>query len=131
MIRAYQKKGITVVAINSNDFNAHPDDSPKHMQSVAKQFGFTFPFLIDESQDVAKAYRASCTPDFFLFDADKSLVYRGQFDQARPGNNITVTGSDLSAAIESLVSGKPVAIEQKSSMGCNIKWKPDNAPDYF
>lgn len=130
-IRAYQELGITVVAINSNDFNAHPDDNPEKMALDSTTYGYTFPYLVDEQQQVAKAYGAACTPDFFLFDAEQKLVYRGQFDSARPGNNEPVTGADLSSAIERLVAGKPVSLEQRPSMGCNIKWKPGNEPDYF
>lgn len=130
-IQEYQGQGITVVAINSNDFNLYPDDSPVNMALDSKTHGYTFPYLVDEQQQVAKVYGAACTPDFFLFDAEQKLVYRGQFDSARPGNNEPVTGADLSAAIAQLVTGKPVSLEQRPSMGCNIKWKPGNEPDYF
>jgi peroxiredoxin len=130
-IREYQERGITVVAINSNDFAAYPDDSPQNMEVVAQKHGYTFPFLVDEQQQVAKSYGAACTPDFFLFDANRKLVYRGQFDNARPGNSEPVTGADLSAAIEQLLAGKPVSPDQRPSMGCNIKWKPGNEPEYF
>lgn len=130
-IREYQEQGITVVAINSNDFNAYPDDSPQNMALDSKNHGYTFPYLVDEQQQVAKFYGAACTPDFFLFDAEKKLVYRGQFDSARPGNKEPINGSDLSSAIERLVAEKQVSLEQRPSMGCNIKWKPGNEPDFF
>ena len=130
-IQDYQAQGITVVAINSNDFLAYPDDNPVNMAIDAKNHGYSFPYLVDEQQEVAKMYGAACTPDFFLFDAQQKLVYRGQFDSARPGKNDPVTGADLSAAVEQLVTGKTDSAEQKASMGCNIKWKPGNGPDYF
>ena len=130
-IREYQEQGVTVVAINSNDFAAYPDDNPQNMELDAQKHGYTFPYLVDERQQVAKAYGAACTPDFFLFDTKQKLVYRGQFDSARPGNSETVTGADLSSAIGQLVAEKPVPREQRPSMGCNIKWKPGNEPDYF
>jgi len=130
-IRSYQEQGITVVAINSNDFNAHPDDSPPNMAIDAKNHGYSFPYLVDEEQRVAKAYGAACTPDFFLFDARQKLAYRGQFDSARPGNSEPITGADLSSAVESLVAERPISKEQRPSMGCNIKWKPGNEPVYF
>jgi peroxiredoxin len=130
-IQEYQEQGIMVVAINSNDFIAYPDDNPVNMALDSKTHGYTFPYLVDEQQEVAKAYGAACTPDFFLFDAEQKLVYRGQFDSARPGKDEAVTGTDLSLAIEQLVGGKPVSSEQRASMGCNIKWKSGNEPDYF
>ena len=130
-IQEYQAQGITVVAINSNDFNAYPDDNPVNMAHDSKAHGYTFAYLIDEQQEVAKAYGAACTPDFFLFDAEQKLVYRGQFDSARPGKDEPVTGTDLSLAIKELVGGKPVSSEQRASMGCNIKWKSGNEPYYF
>lgn len=130
-IRVYQQKGIEVVAINSNDFIEYPEDNPAKMIDFAREINFSFPYLVDENQETAKAYRAACTPDLFLFNADKKLVYRGQFDSARPGNDEPVTGRDLSAAVEQLVGGGPVTVEQRPSMGCNIKWKAGNAPDYF
>ncbi len=130
-IRDYQKQGISVVAINSNDSSSYPDDSPEKMITLAKSFGFTFPYLVDERQDVAKIYQAACTPDFFLFNKDKKLVYRGQFDNARPGNKEPITGEDLSTAVNALLDAGPVDLEQKPSMGCNIKWKPGNEPNYF
>lgn len=130
-IRDYQAQGISVVAINSNDYSAYPDDHPDKMKTLAASFGFTFPYLVDQKQEVAKRYRAACTPDFFLFNRDRKLVYRGQFDSARPGKDEPVTGEDLTAAVNALLSGNPVAVEQKPSMGCNIKWKPGNEPNYF
>ena len=131
-IKQYQQQGIEVVAINSNDYEQYPDDSPEKMAEVAKEQGFSFPYLVDADQEVAKAYRAACTPDLFLFDGDKKLVYRGQFDSARPGNNEPITGEDLSSAIAKLVAGEKISeSNQKPSMGCNIKWKEGNAPDYF
>ncbi len=130
-IRRYQEQGITVVAINSNDFGQYPDDNPQNMLQDSKKFNYSFPYLIDEQQQVAQAYGAACTPDFFLFDREKKLVYRGQFDSARPGNDEPITGKDLSAAINQLVAGKAVSVAQRPSMGCNIKWKEGNAPGYF
>ncbi|MEJ2060002.1 MAG: thioredoxin family protein [Gammaproteobacteria bacterium] len=129
--REYEQKGLAVVAIQSNDVESHPDDSPEKMQDEARRFGYTFPYLSDPTQEVAKAYRAACTPDFFLFDADHRLVYRGQFDAARPGSDVPVTGEDLRVASEALLSGTPVPQDQKPSLGCNIKWKPGNEPDYY
>jgi len=130
-IRTYQEQGIAVVAINSNDASAYPDDSPGKMIHLAKEFNFSFPYLVDEKQEVAKAYRAACTPDFFLYDANKKLVYRGQYDSARPGNDDPITGEDLSVAVDQLVAGKAISSEQRPSMGCNIKWASGNEPDYF
>jgi thiol-disulfide isomerase/thioredoxin len=127
----YQPKGLAVVAINSNDVDSHPDDSPEKMAEEVMQVGYTFPYLVDESQEVAKAYRAACTPDFFLFDREHRLVYRGQFDDSRPGNDVPVTGADLRAAADAVIEGDPVPRDQKPSIGCNIKWKPGNAPEYF
>lgn len=129
--KEYQEKGVAIVAINSNDVEAYPDDSPEKMREEVKMRGYTFPYLYDETQEVAKAYRAACTPDFFLFDKDRRLVYRGQFDDSRPGNGIPVTGKDLRAALDAVLAGKPVSPDQKPSLGCNIKWKPGNEPEYF
>lgn len=129
--REYASKGISMVAINANDAATHPDDSYEKMQAEVKKQGYTFPYLYDASQEVAKVYQAACTPDFFLFDSQKRLVYRGQLDDSRPGNNIPVTGKDLRSALDALIKGNPVAEEQKPSMGCNIKWKPGNEPRYF
>jgi thiol-disulfide isomerase/thioredoxin len=129
--REYQTRGVALVAINSNDVANYPDDSPAKMAEEARLAGYTFPYLFDETQAVAKAYRASCTPDFYLFDRERRLVYRGQFDDSRPGNGVAVTGRDLRAALDALLSGKPVLSDQKPSLGCNIKWKPGNEPEYF
>lgn len=122
--RDYAGKSIAIVAISSNDAATHFSDEPAGLKEQAETFGFTFPYLYDESQAVARAYQAACTPDFFLFDADFRLVYRGQFDASRPGNGIPVTGNDLRAAIDLVLAGQPVPTEQKPSIGCNIKWKP-------
>jgi peroxiredoxin len=124
-------RGIGVVAISSNDVSSHPADSPEQMVHEAEERGYVFPYLYDETQDVAHAYHAACTPDFFLFDGDCKLAYRGQLDASRPGSEIPVTGADLRAAIDALVAGRPVATEQRPSLGCNIKWKPGNEPAYF
>lgn len=128
--RDYRDRGLAIVAISANDVANHPDDSPAKMVEEARAFGYPFPYLYDETQAVAKAYRAACTPDFFLFDAGRKLVYRGQFDGSRPGNNIPVTGSDLRAAVDAALSGGPVPSDQKPSIGCNIKWKAGNEPEY-
>jgi len=130
-IREYQGQGITVVAINSNDYITHPDDSPERMAQDAKKFGYTFPYLVDEAQQVARAYQAACTPDLYLFDQDRKLVYRGQFDSARPGNTTPVSGDDLTAAVALMLEGKEIQVVQQPSMGCNIKWKAGNEPSYF
>ncbi|HEV2319830.1 MAG TPA: thioredoxin family protein [Verrucomicrobiae bacterium] len=129
--RDYASKGVAIVAINSNDIESYPDDSPAKMREEVKAAGFTFPYLYDETQSVAKAYRAACTPDIYLFDKNQKLVYRGQFDDSRPGNGAPVTGKDLRAGLEAVLTGKPVSPIQKPSMGCNIKWKAGNQPDYF
>ena len=121
--RDYTGKPIAMVAISSNDAATHPGDSPEGLKQQAETFGFNFPYLYDESQEVAKAYKAACTPDFFLFDGEFQLVYRGQFDASRPGNDIPVTGNDLRAAIDLVLAGEPVPTEQHASIGCNIKWK--------
>lgn len=131
LARDYQPKGLAMVGINSNDATRYPDDSPKRMAEEAKSAGYLFPYLYDETQETAKAYRAACTPDIYLFDKEQRLVYRGQLDDSRPGNNIPVTGRDLRAAIDAVLAGKPVPPNQKPSIGCNIKWKPGNEPDYF
>ena len=128
LIRDYQSKGVAAVGISANDIKSHPDDSPEKMAAEAKDAGYTFPYLYDESQAVARAYQAACTPDFFLFDRERRLVYRGQLDDSRPGNGIPVTGNDLRAALDAVLSGRPVAALQKPSIGCNIKWKPGNEP---
>jgi len=127
--RDYQAKGLSMVAISANDVANYPDDSPAKIAEEAQTY--PFPYLYDEKQAIAKAYRAACTPDFFLFDADRKLVYRGQFDASRPGNNVPVTGADLRAAVDEVLAGQPVSPEQKPSIGCNIKWKAGNEPDYY
>lgn len=124
----YQSKGLAMVGINANDASTHPQDSFDNMVKEKQQAGYTFPYLHDESQEVARAYGAVCTPDFFLYDKSGSLVYRGQFDDSRPGNDVPVTGKDLRAAADAVLAGKPVPGDQKPSVGCNIKWKPGNAP---
>ncbi|HEU4867733.1 MAG TPA: thioredoxin family protein [Actinomycetota bacterium] len=124
-------RGLAVVGINSNDSELYPDDSPEAMKAEAEEFGYTFPYLVDEDQSVAKAFRAACTPDLFLFDGEGKLAYRGQFDSSRPKNNEPVTGADLMAAAEAVLEGRPVPEDQRPSIGCNIKWKPGNEPDYF
>jgi peroxiredoxin len=129
--RDYVRRGVAMVGINSNDAANYPEDSPAKMAEEVKSAGYVFPYLYDATQGAAKAYRAACTPDFYLFDSDQRLVYRGQFDDSRPGNNVPVTGKDLRVALDAVLSGKPVAPQQKASIGCNIKWKPGNAPDYF
>ncbi|MCB1825950.1 MAG: thioredoxin family protein, partial [Candidatus Competibacteraceae bacterium] len=128
--RDYRSKGVAIVAISANDAANYPDDSPAKMAGEAKTFGYPFPYLYDENQAVAKAYHAACTPDFFLFDATRKLAYRGQFDGSRPGNEVPVTGSDLRAAADALLAGQPVPSAQRPSIGCNIKWKAGNEPDY-
>ena len=129
--REYQERRVAVVGICSNDANAYPDDSPDNMAKEVREAGYTFPYLHDESQEVAKAYKAACTPDFYLFDRDRKLVYRGQLDDSRPGNGRPVTGKDLRAALDAVLAGRPVPKEQKPSIGCNIKWKAGNEPGYF
>jgi peroxiredoxin len=129
--RDYRGKGVGIVAISSNDPRAQPDDAPESLAEMAREQGFTFPLLFDGTQEVAKSYRAACTPDFFLFDGDQRLVYRGQLDESRPSNGIPVTGRDLRGALDAVLAGKPVPSEQMPSLGCNIKWKPGNEPEYF
>jgi peroxiredoxin len=127
----YQRRGVAVVGINSNDTAAFPDDAPAKMAEEAKTRGYTFPYLFDEKQAVAKAYRAACTPDFYVFDRRRTLVYRGQMDSSRPGSDVPVTGEDLRAALDAVLADQPVSTNQKPSLGCNIKWQPGNEPDYF
>jgi hypothetical protein len=122
----YRGRGLGIVAISANDVATHPDDAPEHLAAMAKELGFTFPFCFDESQDVAKSYQAACTPDFFLFNEERALVYRGQLDDSRPESGIPVTGRDLRAAIDAVLSGRPVDADQRPSIGCNIKWKAGN-----
>ena len=127
----YGSRGVATVAICSNDVEHYPDDAPAKMAEFAAANGFTFPYLHDETQAIARAYQAACTPDFYVFDGERSLVYRGQLDGARPSNDVKVDGRDLRAALEAALDGRPVPEPQRPSMGCNIKWKAGNAPDYF
>jgi peroxiredoxin len=127
----YMARKLAIVGINSNDAASYPADSPEQMVREAEERGYQFPYLYDESQEVAKAYRAACTPDFFLFDGDRRLVYRGQFDDSRPDSGIPITGRDLRAALDAVLAGKKPSQEQRPSIGCNIKWKPGHEPDYF
>jgi thiol-disulfide isomerase/thioredoxin len=129
--RHYQDKGLSIVMINANDVEKHTDDSPQKMIELGKQYSFSFPYLYDETQQTAIAYQAACTPDLFLFDSSHRLVYRGQFDASRPGNDIPVTGQDLIDATEALLEGQPISSSQTPSLGCNIKWKAGNEPAYF
>lgn len=126
----YRETGLGIIAISSNDPINYPDDAPPKLKEMAVRLGFTFPLCHDETQEVAKAYRAACTPEFYLFDRDRRLVYHGQLDDSRPGNNKSVTGRDLRAAIQAVLTGKPVDSNQKPSIGCSIKWKPGHAPPY-
>lgn len=131
LARDYQPRHVGIVGINSNDVPNYPEDSPARMKEEVKSAGYIFPYLYDETQAVAKAYRAACTPDIYLFDKNRKLVYRGQLDDSRPGNGIPVTGKDLRAALDAVLAGKQVPANQKASIGCNIKWKAGNEPDYF
>lgn len=126
-----QARGVTVVGINSNDADAYPDDDPPAMQRERDRRGYTFPYLVDADQTVARAYRAACTPDFYVFDGRRRLAYRGQFDDARPRNDEPVTGAALEAAVDAVLAGTPVPGPQYPSLGCNIKWRPGNEPDWF
>jgi peroxiredoxin len=127
----YQKRGVAVVGIASNDVQAYPEDGLEGMAREALAAGYTFPYLLDETQEVAKAYAAACTPDFFLFDRERRLFYRGQMDGSRPGNGVPVTGVDLRKALDAVLAGGPAPEVQRPSLGCNIKWKPGNEPVYF
>lgn len=127
----YVPKGVGIVAISSNDAVNYPDDSPANLKAMAVELKLNYPLCFDETQAVAKAYHAACTPEFYLFDANQKLVYRGQLDDSRPKNEIPVTGKDLRAALDALLSGRPIPAEQKPGIGCNIKWKPGNEPDYY
>ena len=131
LVKTYQERGLAAVAINSNGIDNYPDDSPEKMLQDSADFGYTFPYLIDADQATAKAYRAACTPDFYIFDAALQLAYRGQFDDSRPDSGKPVTGMDLRKALDTLLAGETVDSDQKASIGCNIKWKPGNEPDYF
>ena len=127
----YLPRGVGIVAINSNDVDAYPQDGPEHMRRLVEREGWEFPFLLDEAQEVARRFGAACTPDFFLFDADRRLAYRGQLDDSRPGSDRAVTGRDLRAALEAVLAGEPVPENQKPSIGCNIKWRPGNEPTFY
>jgi len=129
--REYETKGLSIVGISSNDAEAYPQDGPEEMKLEAREADYVFPYLYDETQATAKAYRAACTPDFFLFDQNHKLVYRGQFDDSRPKSEIPVTGQDLRSAADALLDGKPITERQMPSIGCNIKWKPGQEPEYF
>jgi len=131
LAKDYANADVGIVAISSNDVEQYPDDSPEGMRRMAATVGFNFPFLYDETQEVARAYRAACTPDFFLFDESRRLVYRGQFDDSRRRNEIPVTGKTLRAAIDAVIAGREPEAQQIPSIGCNIKWKPGNEPVYF
>ena len=128
--RDYTGKSVGIVGIGANDVKNHPDDSPANLKAFTEELKLNFPLCYDESQAAAKAYTAACTPDFFLFDENRKLVYRGQFDDSRPSNNVPVTGLDLRAALDAVLAGKPVTSDQKPSLGCNIKWKPGQEPSY-
>ncbi|MGO9465099.1 MAG: thioredoxin family protein [Isosphaeraceae bacterium] len=130
LAREYQQKGVAVLGINSNDVANYPDDRPELMAREKVEVGYTFPYLHDETQETAKAYKAACTPDFYVFDKNRELVYRGQLDGSRPGNAIPVSGKDLRAALDAVLAGTPVSRDQRPSMGCNIKWKHGNEPHY-
>ena len=127
----YMKRGLAIIAINANSTKTHPQDGPEEMKKLAIEKKWPFPYLFDETQAVAKSYKAACTPDFFLFNSDFKLVYRGQFDDSRPRNNIPVTGKDLRRAIDAVLNDQPVPKDQKPSLGCNIKWHPGNEPHYY
>ena len=129
--REYQSRGAGIVAISSNDSTKHPEDSAEQMVHESENRGYVFPYLFDEDQAVAKAYKAACTPDFFLFDGEQKLAYRGQLDASRPGNGIPVTGTDLRSALDAILSGQPVTENQTPSIGCNIKWVESKEPEYF
>ncbi|MGA2274059.1 MAG: thioredoxin family protein [Bryobacteraceae bacterium] len=130
LAKDYAGTDLDIVAISSNDASQYPEDAPAGLRLMARELGFWFPYCYDETQQVAKAYQAACTPDFFLFDAGRKLVYRGQFDDARPNNGAPVTGRDLRAAIDAVIAGRAIGDQQKPSIGCNIKWKPGNATPY-
>ncbi len=131
LAKEYQAKDVAVVGINSNDIQKYPADGPEKMAEAIKEHGYSFPYLLDETQAVAKAYQAACTPDFYVFDSNKQLAYRGQIDDSRPSNDVPITGEDLRAALDTVLSGNAVETDQKPSIGCNIKWIPGNEPDYF
>jgi len=128
--RDYRDRDVGIVAISANDPTAYPEDAPQSLAEEAEEAGYTFPYLFDETQEVAEAYTAACTPDFFLFDADRKLAYHGQFDSSRPGNDASVTGKDLRAAMDAVLADRPVPQDQRPSVGCTIKWRPGNEPGY-
>jgi peroxiredoxin len=128
--RDYQEKDLGILGISSNDVTGYPDDAPLRLKEMAEQLGWKFPYCYDETQAVAKAFTAACTPDFFVFDNQRRLVYRGQLDDSRPGNGKPVNGQDLRTALDAVLAGQPVASQQHPSAGCNIKWKPGNEPEY-
>lgn len=128
--REYAARGVAIVAINANSIKTHPQDGPEHMKTLAEREGWSFPFLFDSEQEVARAYRAACTPDFFLFDGARNLVYRGRLDASRPGNDVPVTGAELRAALDAVLTGTQVSADQRPSIGCNIKWEPGREPGY-
>lgn len=131
LARDYTPRGVAMVGIMSNDVSRYPADAPARMREERAAAGWTFPYLYDETQEVARAYRAACTPDLFLFDADRRLVYRGQFDSSRPGNGVPPSGNDVRLALDAVLEGRPVPGEQRPSIGCNIKWKPGSEPEWF
>ena len=131
LAKEYQDKGVAIVGINSNDVDNYPEDRPELMVKESQAKGFTFPYLYDATQEVAKAYRAACTPDFYVFDEERTLVYRGQMDDSRPGNDEPIDGADLRAALDAALAGREVPEPQRPSIGCNIKWKAGNEPEYF
>jgi peroxiredoxin len=131
LARDYAPRGVQIVGIMSNDVSRFPADAPERMREQRAAAGWTFPYLYDESQEVARAYRAACTPDIFLFDRDRKLVYRGQFDSSRPGNGLTPNGEDVRFALDAILEGHPISQDQRPSIGCNIKWKPGNEPEWF
>ena len=131
IVENYEERGVAFVAINSNDAQNYPDDSFENMKEVDEDFGYNFPYAFDETQEVAKDFKAACTPDIFVFDEGLRLVYRGQMDDSRPGSSIPVTGTDLKEALEAVLSGEEVSEDQRPSTGCNIKWKPGNEPEYY
>jgi peroxiredoxin len=131
LVRAWQERGVAIVAIGSNDLGRYPQDGPEGIAALSRELELSFPYLVDADQRVATAYQAACTPDFFLYDATRRLVYRGQLDASRPGNDLPVTGEDLGRAIDAVLSGAPPLTEQRPSLGCNIKWRPGHEPPWF
>lgn len=129
--RDYADEDLGIVAISANDIEAYPEDAPESLKEMAQELGFSFPYLHDDGQEVAKAYHAACTPDFYVFDDGRKLAYRGQLDDSRPGNGLPITGKDLRAAMDSVLANEPLSFDQKPSVGCNIKWKPGKEPEYF